>query len=774
MEVTFDIAEDELQIFLAEANEHLQVLDEGLVRLERERDDAPLLQALFRSAHTLKGSAGAIGHRRMADLTHAMETVLDGVRKNTLSVEAFLMDALLESLDALRLLLHEVVDGQVSPVEVPILVARLAKFAQRSAPNGAAAAPSNGHGPSYGPAAQPSAPETPLCSPSASAAAPLAVRVEFAPDCFASAARAFQAVMTLQGLGEIVTLQPEQAVIETSAAVSVLSAQVNTRQTAAAVCDALKDIPGVARLTAGAHTLDLTTPTPAALAPASVTPAAPEPAAIPPGLALLDESAQRLGEFLVTAGYITSAQLQTAIDTQAASDEPHPMIGQTLVRLGFLTQSALDHAIAQQISQLRTALQATQTPTDKSRGRAEQTVRTSVERLDSLMNLVGELITGRNRLYQLHRIFEKNFHGDERVDELGEAALNLGRLTDQLQEEVMRIRMLPVASVFNKFPRLVRDLARQTGKEVELVMRGEDTELDRSVIESISDPLIHMLRNAIDHGLESPEERRAAGKPERGIVLLTARHEEGRILLTVEDDGKGIDLERVKASAVRKGLLSEIEAAALTQAQTVDLIFAPGLSTAKAVSGLSGRGVGMDIVRSNIERLNGTITVETTLGEGTKFQVALPLTLAIIPALLVQAGGQGTRSKAGLPVFAIPLASVMEALHLSADEIHTINGRPVTLLRGSVLPLLRLDEALGLPAPVDTVTRGREYVVAVRWGQTTMGLRVDRLVGEQEVVIKSLGTLVGETVGVAGAAILGDGQIALIADVPGLFKLAGA
>ncbi len=487
---------------------------------------------------------------------------------------------------------------------------------------------------------------------------------------------------------------------------------------------------------------------------------------------MLDESAQRLGDFLVTAGYVTPAQLQAAVQAQAASDEPHPRIGQTLVRLGTLSQETLDQAIAQQIAQLRSALQASQTTPEMGRPRAEQTVRTSVERLDSLMNLVGELITGRNRLYQLHRVFEQRWHGDERVEELGEAALNLGRLTDQLQEEVMRIRMLPISSVFNKFPRLVRDLARQTGKQVELVMRGEDTELDRSVIESISDPLIHMLRNAVDHGLETPEARRAAGKPEQGTVLLTARHEEGRIILTVEDDGHGIDVERVKASALRKGLLTEAEAAGLTPAQAIDLIFAPGLSTAKTVSGLSGRGVGMDIVRSNIERLNGTITVDTTPGAGTKFQIALPLTLAIIPALLVQSGASAGGVQ--LPVFAIPLPSVMEALQLGADDIHTVHGRPVTLLRGNVLPLLRLDEALGFQPAGEAAPAGREYVVAVRWAHATMGLRVSRLVGEQEVVIKSLGPLVGETAGGAGAAILGDGQIALIADVPGLFKLAGA
>ena len=818
MELNFDIAEDELQIFLAEANEHLQILDEGLVRLEREGDDPPLLQALFRAAHTLKGSAGAIGHQRMAELTHVMETVLDGLRKGTHTVDVRMADALLESLDALRLLLTEVVDRQRSPVDIAVLVARLTRFAQ-AAPSLAAPAPvvvpalapvavspvavgaappngkngKNGHtvvqlppAPKRarsgkkttaraksgraakttrkaGPGAKAAKPARRRSAPPAAPApaAPLSVRVDFTPGCFASAARAFQAMLALQELGEIVSMQPDQAAIETSTPIPYFMAQVITAQPAEAIRQALAAIPDVARLTLDDLVIDLVAPPEPA----------PAPVGAPPTEQPSDESAQRVGEYLVSAGRLTAAQLQAAIDYQAAEREPRHLLGQTLVRMGFVPQEILDQAIAQQISQLRSALQASQAAPEKGRARAEQTVRTSVERLDSLMNLVGELITGRNRLYQLHRDFEQRWRSDERVDELGEAALNLGRLTDQLQEEVMRIRMLPIASAFNKFPRLVRDLARQTGKQVDLVLRGEDTELDRSVIEAISDPLIHMLRNAIDHGLETPDERRAAGKPERGTVLLTARHEEGRIILTVEDDGRGIDGDQVKASAVRKGLLTEAEAAALTPAQAVDLIFAPGLSTAKTVSGLSGRGVGMDIVRSNVERLNGNVTVETWPGRGTKFQVGLPLTLAIVPALLVQTSADVAGVAA--PVFAIPLASVMEALHLTAGEIHTVNSRPVTLLRGSVLPLLRLSEALGF-APTDGGAASREYVVAVRWGKSTMGLRVDRLVGEQEVVIKSLGPLVGETVGVAGAAILGDGQIALIVDVPGLFKLAGA
>jgi len=394
---------------------------------------------------------------------------------------------------------------------------------------------------------------------------------------------------------------------------------------------------------------------------------------------------------------------------------------------------------------------------------AEKTVRTSVERLDSLMDLVGELITDRNRLNQIRVDFESRFRSDDQVDNLVQTVVHVGRITDQLQEEVMRIRMLPVSSVFNRFPRLVRDLARKAGKEVELVMRGEDTELDRSVIEEISDPLVHLLRNSIDHGLESPADRAAAGKPARGTALLTARHEENHIILTVEDDGRGIDEQKVKAKALSKGWITEAESASMSHDKAIDLIFRSGLSTATTVTDISGRGVGLDIVRANIERLNGSVVVETWPGKGTRFQIVLPLTLAIVPALLV---------KVGQATLAVPLVTVMETLRVPVETVRTVTTKPVIQLRGHVLPLVRLSEVLQFAVPPSK--RRYEYVVAVRWGKLEVGLMVDTLVGEQELVIKSLGALLADTPGVSGAAILGDGRVALIIDVPSLFNLAGS
>jgi two-component system chemotaxis sensor kinase CheA len=358
---------------------------------------------------------------------------------------------------------------------------------------------------------------------------------------------------------------------------------------------------------------------------------------------------------------------------------------------------------------------------------------------------------------------EAERRGQGEVENLSSTITHVGRITDMLQAEVMSIRMLPVSNVFNKMPRLVRDLSRKAGKQVDLVIRGENTELDRSVIEVISDPLIHLIRNAVDHGIESPKERIAAGKPERGVILLTARHEQGRIIITVEDNGKGIDGEMVKKKAVEKGRLTKAEADAMTNEEAIDLIFVSGLSTAARVSDVSGRGVGMDIVRSNIERLNGNVLVESWTGRGTQFSLVLPLTLAIVPTLLVEV------SK--IP-FAIPLVTVSETLRIKETEIQTINTKPVILLRNTVLPANRLSDIFDL----HNSSNGHHddhnaHVVVVKSGKSQMGLIVDTLIGEQEVVVKSLSTMIGEVLGISSAAILGNGQVALIIDVQGLLKL---
>jgi len=387
------------------------------------------------------------------------------------------------------------------------------------------------------------------------------------------------------------------------------------------------------------------------------------------------------------------------------------------------------------------------------------TVRANVERLDNLMNLVGELITDRNHMKQIHsRLTRLNAN----YDQIFETITHLGRITDQIQEEVMHIRMLPIAGVFGKFPRMVHDMSQKVGKLIDLVMSGEETEMDRSMIEEINDPLIHLIRNSVDHGIESPEQRLAAGKSERGRITLTARHEQGRIILTVEDDGGGIDGAKLRKSALQKGLITEEEAASLTEEQSVDLIFLAGLSTAQKVTDISGRGVGLDIVNTNIQRVNGSVQVETRLGQGTQFQIVLPLTLAIVPALLV---------KVNQLTFAIPLVMITETLRLEPTEIKYVYRKPVTRLRGKVLSLIHLSEICNFSQV--TEPKKHVYAVVVQSGKQRIGLIIDSLIGEEEVVVKPLGAFIGDIPGISSAAILGEGQVALIVDVFGLFKLAG-
>lgn len=741
MSLQFDLSADELPIFLAETDEHLQILDEGLVRLERDEGDEALIQALFRAAHTLKGSAGLIGHRRLVDLTHALETVFDALRKHTLHVTPTLIDLCLQGVDALRALRDEVVSLEPSPIDTALLVQQFLAQVQ-PAPGEQVTSPRPE-------SIRPASVETE--SPT-TANGTIKVRVEISPQSIASAARALQVLLALQELGEVLESQPTQAQIETAAPVSQIEVKVRTTVPVAEVKRRLAQISELEwidvidgkskeEVSATAGTQELLKDD---------------------GSDLEIEEPARLGDYLVQQGLITAGQLQRALEEQKRRPQG-TLLGNLLVEMGYISRATLDRALADLLQEHQRALAAMKSAITEHRMRessADKTVRTSVERLDALMNLIGELITDRNRLFQIRNQLQATFQGHEQVTVLADTIMHLSRITDQLQEEVMRIRMVPISSVFNKFPRMVRDLARKANKEVELIIHGEDTELDRSVIDEIHDPLIHLIRNAIDHGIEPPEERVRAGKSPQGRVTLTARHEQGRIVLTVEDDGRGIDVERLKSAAVQKGLLRESEAVALPREKAIDLIFASGLSTAKQVTEISGRGVGMDIVRNNIERINGSILVETTPGRGTCFQIILPLTLAIVPTLLVRVEDT---------VFALPLTAVTEVLRITPREIHTVNQRPVFVLRDQVLPLLRLREVFDFSS--QSKPDGYEYVVVVRANQRSAGLIIDDLIGEEEVVVKSLGGVIGEVPGIASAAILGDGRVSLIVDVAGLLSM---
>lgn len=689
MQMVFDISQDELPIFLAEVDEHLQTLDETLVELEHRSGDADLLQNAFRAAHTLKGMAGMIGHHRMTNLTHALETAFDGLRKEQYSVSTALIDLCLDAVDGLRALRDEVTQGLLSDYDPQPLIEAFADFtsSNKGQNSNQSRVESNLH----------ELPQPQAVEAQSNDKKLLHIQAQIDPHSIASAARAFQLMMALQELGEISAMQPSLEQIETAQPVQKFQAQLLTKVNEDTVAEKLGQISEVEQV-------------------------------------------------VVQADGANRAVVKE-------EDKPQPSSPQQ----STIGEKSDDQPVTAPLNQ------PSRSRSNGSAGRGvEMTVRTSVERLDSLMNLVGELITDRNHLFQVRNKLEAQAHNNPLVENLAETVAHISRITDQLQEEVMRIRMLPIGNLLHKFPRMVRDMSQKAGKLVDVVIHGEDTELDRSMIEEINDPLIHLVRNSIDHGIEPPDERRAAGKPERGTVTLNAWHEQGRIILTVSDDGRGIDPAVLRKKVVQKGLMTAEEAAALTDEQAVDLIFLPGFSTAEKVSDISGRGVGMDIVQTNIQRVNGTIHIETAVGRGTTFQIVLPLTLAIVPTLLV---------KVASATFAIPLVMVLETLRLSPADIKTIRQKPVTLLRGSVLPLVNLRELYNIPE--NGQQRKRLFAVVIQSGKHRVGLVVDGFMGEEEVVVKSLGKLVGEIPGISSAAILGDGSITLIVDVPALLRLAG-
>jgi len=400
-------------------------------------------------------------------------------------------------------------------------------------------------------------------------------------------------------------------------------------------------------------------------------------------------------------------------------------------------------------------------PAKRAPAAVEQTIRVDVKRLDHLMNLIGELVLAKNRLIKINDDVEERYEGEEFLEELNQVVSIVSLVTTDLQIAVMKTRMLPIGKVFNKFPRMIRDLSRELNKKIELELAGEDTELDKSIVEEIGDPLVHIIRNSCDHGVEMPEERLAKGKNETGTIGLKAYNEGNQIVIQIDDDGKGLDTDMLKNKSLEKGIITEKEADSMSEKEAFGLIFKPGFSTAAAVTNVSGRGVGMDVVKTNIEKLNGIIDIDSELGVGTSMKLKIPLTLAIIQALLV-----GVQEEH----YAIPLASVLETVRISKDEIYTVEGRSVMRLRDEVLSLVHIGDIFEVERILDVSEHA--YVVVLGLGTSKLGLIVDTLVGQEEIVIKSLGDYLKGIEGVAGATIRGDGGVTLIVDVVALMSMA--
>jgi two-component system chemotaxis sensor kinase CheA len=461
------------------------------------------------------------------------------------------------------------------------------------------------------------------------------------------------------------------------------------------------------------------------------------------------QSAPTLGEILVNEGLASKDQVLDALNAQQHQPDPKTPLGEILLQAKAITERALDQALHKQEKQTKPAEE-------------DATIRVETKRLDSVMNLVGELVLGRNRLIKIGTQLEQNHESDPQVRVLSETLAQLNLVTTDLQLAVMKTRMLPIKKVFAKLPRMVRDLSQKLNKQVRLEMRGEETELDKSVADEIGDPLVHLVRNAIDHGIETPAERQAKGKPGEGQLTIAASQEGNSIVIRINDDGRGIPVDKIKAKALAKGLISEAELATMEHREVLNLIFLPGFSTAEQVTDVSGRGVGMDVVRTNIRKINGSVDLESEPGKGSQIIIKLPLTIAIIQALMVEVEQS---------IFAIPLSTVIEAVRILRSDIKTINGREVLHLRDRVLPLIRLAQEFDIASNSD---RERFYVVVAALGDRRVGVVVDELRSQEEVVIKSIWDYLETVKGVSGATITGEGKVVLILDTAELVQNARA
>lgn len=571
-----------VESFLMETKEILEKLDVDLIELEKRPEDLDLLNQIFRSFHTIKGTSGFLGLERLPLVTHKCEDILNKLRKGEAKLNTSIMDGIIDGFDVIKELLVKIEDEKNEAVDTDSVITSLAELLSK-----------------------------------------------------------------MEAGGEI-TAPFQNSLIESP-------------------------------VTAESETVE---------------------------------------EFQQAEQVLTAVEIPKSAETKKES------------------------AKSQQSSDSK---------------KTDNTIRVDVDRLDSLLDIVSELVLGRNRLAQVNSQFGIEYEGTNYSKDLADTTKHIDLMTTELQLVAMKLRMIKIAKVFNRFPRVVRDMTKELDKDVNLVIRGEDTEVDKNLIEEINDPLVHLVRNSVDHGIEMPADRVKKGKDPKGTVILSAEHEGNNIVITIEDDGKGIDPNILKEKAIEKGLITEEKAKELTKQEAYNLIFLPGFSTAQKVTNISGRGVGMDVVKTNVSRLRGTITVESEVGKGTKIILKLPLTLAIISGMIVRSYGESV---------VIPLHSVVEVFRVNKDQIRTIKGREVINLRDMVLPILNLEQLLrGGHNGHNDNGKGWHYVVEVGLAEKRFGIKVDELIGQQEVVIKSLGSYLGKINGVAGSTIMGDGSVVMILDL---------
>ncbi|MFC5532475.1 chemotaxis protein CheW [Cohnella yongneupensis] len=683
-----------LSIFIDEANDHLQSLNENMLRLEQQPEDVSIVQVIFRSAHTLKGMSATMEFKDLASLTHEMENVLDLVRNGKLSMNGNIFDTLFKCLDELEAMVQDVIDGGTGSGDVTELVERLKSIVKGDFGAGA---------PAKTGAAKAATPSSLMLDQYQLSVLNQSldgghqayyIEVKVREDCLLKAARAYMVFDVLERNGEVVKAHPsvqeiEQEQFDRSFAVYYIS-QVDE--------SVLRD--GVSRVSE--------------IESVSIAPV---------DRGMLSDMGRASQDTASAAAEVIAAQTQVAAAT-VAGPVAEPSAPRAAPQSGNVAGSA-----------------------------APRTIRVDIDRLDSLMNLFSELLIDRVRLEQLASEVRRN--------DLTETVEHMARVSADLQNIVLKLRMVPVESVFNRFPRMVRDLAKTLDKKVDLVITGAETELDRTVIDEIGDPLVHLIRNAVDHGIESISDRVKAGKPEIGVVHLRAFHSGNHVFIEIEEDGKGINRPKVLETAIKRGVVTAEDAKKLTDDEVNMLIFAAGFSTADKVSDISGRGVGLDVVKSKITSLGGHVSVTSKLGSGTKFSIQLPLTLSIIAAMLIKLGSEK---------YAFPLSSIVETGSVKKSSIRSVHGTPMIDYRNAIIPIVSLSSLVESTDYSEEEEEETEIIV-IRKADKLAAVMVDEFIGQSEIVLKPLGKYLSSSVGlVSGATILGDGQVALIIDPNALIK----
>ena len=702
-----------LGIFIDETKEHLQSLNEQLLVLEKEPDNVDTINEIFRAAHSLKGMAGTMGYKRMQRLTHDMENLFSEIRNGKMTVKAELVDVLFRGLDALEKYLDNIINlgDEGTDDNEPIIqdLNRLLKEGMGTAKEDDKANTQSNNSASQIEGTN-GYKELPLAEHEKKAVIKayengmnaFGITVYIQENCLLKAARAFLVFKALDEIGDIIRSQPEVQDIEDEKFAYDFSMVLLTKEEIEHVKTVILNVSEIK----AAYLVKLEMP----------------------------ESEQKTEEKVPTPPQVQNTS-ETVTSTQTSNN------------LTSQQNAAAQAAPAKQAMGKRTSTVAN--GKQQSKPVVNRSVRVDIEKLDDLMNIVSELIIAKNGLVSM-----ANSEGATANQGFNEQIEYLERITTDMHQSVMKVRMVPIESVVNRFPRMIRDLSKKLNKKMELYMTGEDTELDRTVIDEIGDPLMHLLRNAADHGLESNEERVRLGKPEVGSIFLDAYQEGNNVVIEVRDDGCGINVERVRNKAIERGTITEEQAEGMTDKEIVELLFRPSFSTSEVITDVSGRGVGLDVVKTSIENLGGNIETRTALGEGSNFIIRLPLTLAIIQALMVELGSEK---------YAIPLGSIETIESVELKDIKHVQTKEVIHLRGSVIPLIRLSTILDVE---DVKEDAQELtVVIVKKGDKLAGLVVDNLIGQLEIVIKSIGKYINNVKMISGATILGDGEIALILDV---------